>query len=188
MIRRIISLILIPALLANQTMVCCAHTHPGLEPDDHPTRAHVHLFGHEHHHRHSPDHHHGDSGEHHHGDCGEHHHGDCGDHDHGNSDPSKDSDSLKLIDSPTIQAFESGVAATHDQNTIYLGEQVDLQLTVCRISLVKQATSIASWPVVENLAGIAIAILQPRARQAGHLGLFSTARCAIFLQTSRLLI
>jgi hypothetical protein len=176
MIRRIISLILIPALLANQTMLCCAHTHPGLEPDDHPARAHVHWFGHEHHHGHSHDHHHGDSGEHHHGD----------------SDPTKDSDSLKLIDAPTIQAFESGAAATHDQNTIYLGEQVDLRLTVCRISLVKLATAVASWPVVENLAdipsGLSFAILQPRARRAGPLGMFSTAHCAIFLQTSRLLI
>ena len=58
--RRIISLLLIPLLLAGQGL-CVAHTHQGThtgEPDGHSARPHFHVYGVAEHHHHQADHSH----------------------------------------------------------------------------------------------------------------------------------
>lgn len=61
MIRRVLSLLLIPLVLANQGLIF-AHTHLGTsvaEPPGHTARPHVHLRGRNHHHGHGHKHSHG---------------------------------------------------------------------------------------------------------------------------------
>ncbi len=144
MIRQIVCLILVPALLANQAVFCCAHTHAGSEPTDHSPRAHAHQTDH----AHDSSHHHGDSA--------------------------------------PITGLETGDPAGHDHDAIYIGEQVDLHLPASRIS-VEESTVAAHGLVVENPP-----VIQLRHRyqvtRAGPLGLYSTDRCALYLQTCRLLI
>ena len=64
--RRVLSLMLIPLVLAGQGL-CFAHTHQGThtgEPDGHSTRPHFHIHGVAEHHRHQADHsHHHDAGD-----------------------------------------------------------------------------------------------------------------------------
>jgi hypothetical protein len=60
MIRRVISLLLIPLLLASQGL-CFGHSHRGgsvVESEGHDARPHFHIHGHRHHH-HGGHHHHG---------------------------------------------------------------------------------------------------------------------------------
>ena len=60
MIRQLLSLCLITALLGNQAVACCGHTHEG--NTDHTSRAHIHMGGHSHGHgHHHHDHQHDDS-------------------------------------------------------------------------------------------------------------------------------
>ena len=162
MIRRIVCLMLVPALLANQAVLCCAHTHSGSEPSGHSTtRSHVHQSGHWH-----------DSHQH------QHQHGDSGGHQHDDSDHSENSN--------PIVGLASGDPVGHDHDAIYIGKQVDLHLPINRISI-EGSTVATSWLVIENPS-----VIQPRHRcqvtRAGPLGLYSAHRCAIFMQTGRLLI
>jgi hypothetical protein len=159
MIRRIVRLMLVPALLANQAVLCCAHTHPGSESSDHSARAHVHQSGHSH-------------------DSGHHHHGDSGDHHHHNSDQPENSN--------PVVGLETGDPAGHDHDAVYIGEQVDLNLPASRISI-EESTFAADWLVVENRPVIQLRHRCQQTR-AGPLGLHSVDQCAIFLQTCRLLI
>ena len=159
MIRRIVCLMLVPALLANQAVLCCAHTHAGSESSDHSPRAHFHQSGHSH-------------------ESGHHHHDDSGDHQYGDSDQSENS-------TPNA-GLETGDPAGHDHNVIYIGDQVDLRLPLGRISI-EESTVVAQWLAVENLPVIQPRHRRQVTR-AGPLGLYSADQCAIFLQTCRLLI
>ena len=158
MFRRILCLILVPALLANQAVLCYAHTHPGSEPSDHSLRAHVHQSGHSH-----------DSS---------HNHGDSGDHQHDDSDQSENS--------TPIAGLETGDPAGHDHDAIYFSNQVDLHLPACRISI-EESTIAAQWLVVENSPFVQQR-QRCQVTRAGPLGLYSTDQCALFLQTCRLLV
>lgn len=80
MIHRVLCLLLVPALLANQAALCCAHTHEG-HADAAP---HVHLpwnshGSHGHSHSHGHDHHHGS-----------HHHHEMEHHSHSTNDSDAD--------------------------------------------------------------------------------------------------
>ena len=158
MIRRIVCLMLVPALLANQAVLCCAHTHGGSESSDHSARAHVHQSGHSH-----------DSCHRHDGESSEHHH-----------------DSKLPENSTPATCLEMGDPAGHDHDAIYIGEQVDLHLPTSRVS-VEESTVAAQWLVIENPPVIQLKHRCQQTR-AGPLGLHSVEQCAIFLQTCRLLI
>lgn len=159
MIRRIVCLMLVPALLANQAVLRCAHTHTGLESSDHSARAHIHQSGHSH-------------------DSGHHHHGDSGDHQHDDSDQPENS--------TPITGLETGAPVGHDHDAIYIGEQVDLHLPASRIAI-EESTVAPQWLVIEDPPVIQVRHLCQLTR-AGPLGLYSADQCALFLQTCRLLI
>jgi hypothetical protein len=110
MIRRIISLLLIPALLANQAVMCCAHTHHTGESGQHTTRTHLHLFGGGHG-SHSDDHHHGPNGEHRH------------------------SDELPLEGSESTLGFGSELPVDHDNDAVFIGKNSNLCAPSNRIIL-----------------------------------------------------
>lgn len=95
MIRQLFNLILIIALLGNQTVVCCGHSHE--VGSDHSSRTHIHLGGQKHHHHHNDGHHH-DHGPY---------------DDHSNHEPSDSSDSSSLSCSDSV---------SHDNDAIYLAE------------------------------------------------------------------
>ncbi len=158
MFRRILCLILVPALLANQAVLCCAHTHSGSDSSEHSPRAHVHYSGHSH--------------------TSSHSHGDSGDHQHHDSDQPENS--------APIAGLETGNPAGHDHDAIYIAAQVDLHLPASRVSI-EESTVAAQWLVVENPPVIQLGH-RCQVTRAGPPGLFSTDQCAIFLQTSRLLI
>ena len=160
MIRRIVCLMLVPALLANQAVLCCAHTHSGSEPSDHSTtRAHVHQSGHSH-------------------DSGHYHHGDSGDHQHDDSNQSENS--------TPIAEWETGNPNGHNDDAIYLSDQVDLHLPMGQISI-EESIVAAQWLIVENPPTLKPS-RKSQVTRAGPLGLYSIDQCAIFLQTCRLLI
>lgn len=46
--RQVLTLLLIPALLANQTAMCCAHVHDDSGSNEHSTKVHLHLSTHSH--------------------------------------------------------------------------------------------------------------------------------------------
>ena len=168
MFRRILCLILVPALLANQAVMCCAHTHTGSEQSDHSTRAHIHQSGHSH-----------DSGHH-------HHHGDPDDHQHGESSQPQNSNEV-LEQSAPISGLETGIPIGHDDDAIYLSDQVDLLVPVSRHSIDEPTVAAAQWLAIDVST-----TLRPRHRcqatRAGPLGLFSPDQCSIYLQTCCLLI
>lgn len=66
MIRHFLNLVLVAALLGNQAVCCCGHTHG--ESGEHTSRAHVHIGGYSHSHCSCCDHHHNENDNHlHHG-------------------------------------------------------------------------------------------------------------------------
>ncbi len=105
MFRRILSLILVPVLLANQAVLCCAHSHVDSVNGGQSQRAHIHHSGHSH-----------DSS---------HNHGDSGDHQHDDSSQSE----------YPIAELETGDPFEHDHDAIYIGEQVELHLPASRVSI-----------------------------------------------------
>jgi hypothetical protein len=99
---------LVPALLANQAAMCCAHSHHGGETDDHSTRTHLHLSGESH-------------------DSHSHHHNAPGEHEHSGELPMKDSES-----GPD---FEANLPVDHDSDALYFGEHDNFQISSNRINV-----------------------------------------------------
>ncbi len=114
MIRRIVCLMLVPALLANQAAMCCAHAHHGGEPDDHSARSHVHLSGEGH-----------DSHSHHHGEPVEHEH----------------SDKLPVNDSESGLDFEANLPVDHDSDALYFGEHDNFQISLNQLNVDVQSVA-----------------------------------------------
>lgn len=105
MIRRIVCLLLVPAMLANQAAMCCAHQHHDSEVDSHSTRTHFHVSG---------------QGTH------NHHHGDSSEHEHsGESAPDRTESSL---------GFDLGCPLDHDGDAIFIGEQCSLHSLASRMA------------------------------------------------------
>lgn len=166
MIRRIVCLMLVPALLANQAVLCCAHTHAGSDSSDHSARAHVHQSETSH-------------------DLS-HNHGDSDDHQHDESDQTENSNEIPAEQSTPITGVETGDPTGNDHDAIYIGEQVDLHLPASRVSI-EESTVAAQWLVIENPPVIQLSH-RCQLTRAGPLGLYSADQCAIFLQTCCLLI
>lgn len=106
MMRRILCLILVPVLFANQLVVCCAHVHGAQQGHAGSGEAtpHVHLPWSSHHHHHGCHHNHA-HGEHHHG------HLDTSSHSHGHSSPDRHShfhpeDESAKDSEPPVPKFE----------------------------------------------------------------------------------
>lgn len=110
MFRRIVCLLLVPVLLANQAAMCCAHTHQYGETDDHPTRAHVHLSG-------------GSHGPHSDG----HRHGATCEHRHSDYQPVECSDDN--LD------FNAELPIDHDSDALFFGRNISLPIPPNRITV-----------------------------------------------------
>ena len=160
MIRRIVCLLLVPALLANQAAMCCAHHHHGLESDDHPARNHVHLFGH---------YHQTDGDEH------QHFHDETCDHRHsGEQNPNEDA---------SDSDFDASCPADHDSDAIFFGEQDSLQVQTNRLTF-----GVSIYSVFSVVAELPRAVIADRWSRGSRAGPFLPYHCAIYLQTRSLLI
>lgn len=158
MLRQILALMLVPVLLANQAAMCCAHSHQGGESDGHSARTHIHFAG---------EAHGSNSGSHHHGD-----HDHSGNHDH-SDEPVDGSESI----------FSTNLPSEHDSDALYFGVNGDFQISPNRITVDKPALAIL---VVDSI--ILRIAKSERQTQVTRAGPFSRYHCAIYLQTSRLLI
>ena len=158
MFRRIVCLMLVPAVLANLAASCCAHAHQGIETADHSARVHIHLVGEPHSH-----------------DSHSHHHGDSRDHKH--------SDVLPAGQSAIDFCFDSSIPAQHDTDAVYFGSQDDLQITSSRITI----DGPAAVSIIFDVA-VPPVVLPERQAQLTRAGPFASHRCAIYLQTRRLLL
>jgi len=162
MIRRIVCLLLVPTLLANQVAMCCAHTHYDSDDNDHSSRTHFHFFGHTHkadtsdHH----DHHH------HHGD---HHHGDCDEHGH--------CDEPAPAESESNLEFDSNYPVDHDHDAVFFGEQDAVQIQSNRLTF--EGLTFTSICLVAELLRDET---QSYRTQVARAGPFSPYYCAIYLQ------
>ena len=158
MCRRIVCLMLVPALLANLAASCCAHSHQGIETADHSARAHVHFSGESHAH---------DSHSHHHGDSSEHQH----------------SDTLPAGQSETDSCFVASIPGQHDSDAIYFGTQDDFQNSTSRITI-DGPTAVS---IIFDVA-VPPEVSPERQTQLTRAGPFASLHCAIYLQTRRLLL
>ncbi len=173
MIHQIVCLLLIPALLANQAAMCCAHSHSDSESDDHSVRSHFHVTGAIHtevrgDHLHDG-HQHGD---HQHGD---HQHGDCGSHDD-SGEPSPDGADANLDFAPSCPVG-------HDGDAVFFGEQNNIQISSSRITL--EDLTFISVCFVAALPRVETRVYRT---QVSRVGPFWPCQCAIILQTGCLLI
>lgn len=115
MIRQLLSLFLITALLANQAVVCCGHTHDGVT-SDHSSRAHIHLGGRSHCHE-----------------TGQHHH-------HGEE---QDSRNRQIPDRSDGLATDPITSSDHDDDTIYVCEQESVLVASGKIVVKKSPCFVA---------------------------------------------
>jgi hypothetical protein len=152
MTSRILRLMLVFALFANQAAICGAHSHHDSEPSDHSARSHAHMSGHSH------------DGDHH--DSSEHQHSD-------DLQPSDDSES----------GLDSSLPGDHDSDALFFGEQDYFQTQSNRL-IAKDLSFVAILFVAQQPLVSKPACQSQRTRA----GPFSTYRCAVYLQTSRLRI
>jgi hypothetical protein len=166
---------LVIALLANQAATCvAAHSHDVSEPANHSARRHVHLFGHSHHHHDSGGHHHwsdhGHSGDHHHTD--DHHH--SSDHDHTDE---------KSATNDSQAGLNANLPCDHDSDAVYFGVQDSFEHQSKRLIGVELGSDGFAFVIEQpRLSKPAVQLIRTRA------GPYSGYRCAIYQQTSRLLI
>lgn len=158
MIRRIVFLLLVPALLANQAAMCCAHTHHGSEINDHSSRAHFHV-----------------SGETHRADSNDHQHADGVEHEHSDR-PASDGTESNLD-------FESSYSVGHDNDAIFFGEQDIIRIQSNRLAFDGLVTA-SLYFVAETM----LVKTRNYRSQTTRAGPFLPYRCAIYLQTCCLLI
>jgi len=163
MLRRIVCLLLVPALLASQTEMCFAHVHIGSEAEDHAARPHVHLSNHSHgHHSHAHRSHHHDD-----------HRGEC-----------EHSVELQSLDANSKLTFGTSCPTDHDSDAVYFGEQDTILHHFGKITFERSSdrSSDCSLVFVPRMAKPGF---RGQLRQAGP---FLPYACAIFLQTRCLLI
>lgn len=163
MIRRIVCLLLVPALFANQAAVCCAHAHNDSETCDFSARAHLHLSDHSHEHH---------SGQHHsHG----HHHGsDTDATEHSSARPSNDLNSnLDFNTSPV----------DHDGDVVFIGEQTTIQNLSGKITVEKSSNAF-----VCNLDRVRQVTSPGHRVRTFRAGSFLPYSCATYLQVCTLLV
>ncbi|MFT5300164.1 MAG: hypothetical protein ACI87E_001713 [Mariniblastus sp.] len=140
MTNRILRLMLVFALLANQATICAAHSHHDSEPSDHSARSHVHLSGHSH-----------DGGSHAHHDSGEHQHPD-------EPQPSDDSES----------GLDSSNLGDHDSDAFYFGDQDNIHNQSNRL-IAKDLNSIAVLFIAQQSLVLPPAIPSQRTRAGPFL-------------------
>ena len=158
LVRRVISLLLVPALLANQAAMCLSHVHLDPANDGHATRSHVH-FSH-----------------------GSHeHHG----HDHGEEIGSNDDSGKPESDGWFAELkFSACVPASHDADALYVVDQTTMRNS---FRVVVLEGSLDSF-FVQSFECLPPADKSFYCRDLRIAGPYSPRPCAIYLQTHSLLI
>lgn len=159
-VRRVISLLLVPALLANQAAMCLSHAHHDPSNDGHATRSHIHFshVSHEHH-GHGHDH----------------------DEDFGSNDDSGTPESDGWY---AELKFDACVPASHDDDAFYVVDQTSIR-NPFRVVVLEGSLDSFFDQSFECLPPVDKSFC---CRDLRVVGPFLRYSCAIYLQTHSLLI